>query len=132
MCCLAFLRYDFVARMRRDDPLDLGLGVTGIEREVRVLGSSRLVFRSRVGCTNSISVLRQLSGAPRRKVGRGCAVASAFPSSEVSEIVVLRHQLSILRRQAAQPQLTPRDRLVLSALSCVLPRRCWHAFFVTS
>jgi putative transposase len=49
--------------------------------------------------------------------------------SKELEIVVLRHELSILRRQAARPQLTPRDRLVLSALSCVLPRRCWHAFF---
>lgn len=51
--------------------------------------------------------------------------------SKELEIVVLRYQLSILRRQAGRPQLAQRDRLVLAALSCVLPRRYWHAFFVT-
>lgn len=51
--------------------------------------------------------------------------------SKELEIVVLRHQLSILRRQTARPRLASRDRLVLSALSRVLPRRSWHSFFVT-
>lgn len=51
--------------------------------------------------------------------------------SKELEIVVLRYQLSILRRQAGRPQLAQRDGLVLAALSCVLPRRYWHAFFVT-
>jgi putative transposase len=44
---------------------------------------------------------------------------------------VLRHELSILRRQARRPQLTERDRLVLAALSRVMPRRLWSAFHVT-
>ncbi len=48
-------------------------------------------------------------------------VARSERSKEL-EILVLRHELSILRRQVTRPQLTPRDRLVLSALSCVLPR----------
>ena len=48
--------------------------------------------------------------------------------SKELEIVLLRHQLAILRRQTRRPQLTARDRLVLAALSRVLRRRSWQAF----
>lgn len=51
--------------------------------------------------------------------------------SKELELLVLRHELSILQRQARRPQLTESDRLVLAALSRVLPRRSWPAFFVT-
>jgi putative transposase len=50
--------------------------------------------------------------------------------SKELEILVLRHELSILRRQVGRPQFTPRDRLLLTALSRVLPRRSWQAFLV--
>jgi len=43
---------------------------------------------------------------------------------------VLRHELSILRRQVGRPQFEPRDRLLLAALSRMLPRRSWQAFLV--
>ena len=48
--------------------------------------------------------------------------------SKELEIVLLRHELAILRRRVRRPQLTGRDRLALAALSRVLPRRSWHAF----
>ena len=51
-------------------------------------------------------------------------------SKEV-EILVLRHELSILRRQVRRPRFTPGDRLLLAAFSRVLPRRSWRAFLVT-
>jgi putative transposase len=51
--------------------------------------------------------------------------------SKELELLVLRHELSILRRQARRPQLAESDRLVLAALSRVLPRRSWQAFHVT-
>jgi len=51
------------------------------------------------------------------------------PSKEL-EILVLRHELSILRRQFRQPRFEPYDRLLLTALSRVLPRRSWNAFIV--
>jgi putative transposase len=46
------------------------------------------------------------------------------------EILVLRHELSILRRQVGQPRFELHDRLLLAALSRVLPRRSWNAFLV--
>ena len=46
------------------------------------------------------------------------------------EILVLRHELSILRRQVSQPRFEPQDRLLLAALSRMLPRHLWNAFSV--
>jgi hypothetical protein len=46
------------------------------------------------------------------------------------EILVLRHELSILRRQVGQPRFRPQDRVLLAALSRALPRRSWNAFLV--
>jgi hypothetical protein len=51
--------------------------------------------------------------------------------SKKLELLVPRHELSILRRQARRPQLTESDRLVLTVLSRVMPRRSWQAFLVT-
>ena len=39
------------------------------------------------------------------------------------EILVLRHELSILRRQAAQPRFEAHDRVLLAAFSRMLPLR---------
>jgi putative transposase len=47
------------------------------------------------------------------------------------EIAVLRHQLTVLRRQVKRPEFRPADRALLAALARALPRRRWSAFLVT-
>jgi putative transposase len=47
------------------------------------------------------------------------------------EILVLRHQLAVLRRQTSRPKLEPADRTLLAAVSRVLPRASWSCFLVT-
>src|SRR5512132_4036387 len=47
------------------------------------------------------------------------------------DILVLRHQLTVLRRQHPRPRLQPRDRALPAALSRLLPRPRWSIFVVT-
>jgi putative transposase len=47
------------------------------------------------------------------------------------EILVLRHQLAVLRRQLPRPRLQPADRVLLAAISRALPRTRWSCFMVT-
>ena len=47
------------------------------------------------------------------------------------EIVVLRHEVAVLRRQISRPDLRPADRIFLAAAARLLPRWRWSAFFVT-
>jgi hypothetical protein len=46
------------------------------------------------------------------------------------EILVLCHQLAILRRQHPRPRLQPKDRALLAAFSRLLPRSRWSIFVV--
>jgi len=47
------------------------------------------------------------------------------------EILALRHQVAVLRRQVHRPDLNHGDRVLLAALSRLLPRPSWTVFFVT-
>jgi putative transposase len=52
-------------------------------------------------------------------------------ASKEVEILVPRHELAVLRRQVPRPRHERRDRLLLAALSRLLPRSRWQAFLVT-
>jgi len=47
------------------------------------------------------------------------------------ELLVLRHQLSVLTRQRARAALRPADRAFIAALARLLPQRRQHGFVVT-
>jgi putative transposase len=47
------------------------------------------------------------------------------------EIVVLRHELEILRRQTRRPERRPADRAYLAAASRLLPRERWRSLLVS-
>ncbi len=59
--------------------------------------------------------------------------ALRFRSNDLKdlEIVVLRHELAILRRRTRRPAMTWTDRLFLAAASRLLPRARWRSFIVT-
>jgi putative transposase len=47
------------------------------------------------------------------------------------KILVLRHQLRVLRRKTGRPKFTAADRVLLAAASQVLPRQRWASLLVT-
>lgn len=58
-------------------------------------------------------------------------LAARSGRSKDLEIIVLRHQLAVLRRQAEQPQLTNDDRTLLGAIAAAIPRPRRSGWIVT-
>jgi len=65
-----------------------------------------------------------------RRLVRLVACSSNELNSEI-EVVVLRHQLMVLKRQVRRPRLRRRDRLFMAAMSRALSRTRWSCFVVS-
>ena len=69
-----------------------------------------------------------------RLVHRAFGFARLLPTdgfAKDAEILVLRHQLAVLRRQVARPRFTWSDRALIALLAGFVPRERWTAFLVT-
>jgi putative transposase len=69
-----------------------------------------------------------LSKLASLRLCRFIALLARGDAAKDLEILVLRHQLTVLRRQTPRPKLQPADRALLAAVSRVLPRSRWSCF----
>jgi putative transposase len=76
-------------------------------------------------------VLWSLAYLVVRRLFELVVLVSRSTSSKELEILVLRHEVSILRRPGQRPRLRQADRVLLTALSRSLPRYTWGVFSVS-
>ena len=63
----------------------------------------------------------------------GCLVMLARREvSKDAELLVLRHENAVLRRQTGRVRYQPGDRMWLAALSRLIPRRRWGEVFMVT
>jgi transposase InsO family protein len=62
----------------------------------------------------------------------GCLVLARREVSKDAELLVVRHENAVLRRQISRVRYQPADRLWLSALSRLIPRQRWAEVFAVT
>jgi putative transposase len=75
-------------------------------------------------------VLSKLAYLPLCRSIRLLVLLARSDAAKDLEILVLRHQRTVLRRQVSRLRLEPADRALLAAVSRVLPRSRWSWFLV--
>jgi hypothetical protein len=75
----------------------------------------------------ALSFLYRLS----RRVLEVIRVHWSDTAAKDAEILVLRHQLAVLRRQVARPRFTWSDRALVALVARLVPRELWGSFLVT-
>jgi len=106
--------------------LDLWGSRTGLHR--LTCGSAHA---RRAACRHDGGMTTSLVYLLLRQVLQMLAQIARDGAAKDVELLVLRHQVAVLRRQVHRPDLEPADRVVLAAVSRLLPGSRWEAFFVT-
>jgi putative transposase len=89
-----------------------------------------LVWRATTASWNPVQVIVSLVYQVARKLLAVPAVLLRRDTAKDAELLVLRHENAVLRRQLTRPvRYKPTDRLWFTALSSLIPRRRWAQVF---